>query len=86
MRIGIHTQMGMSVPSRPHILHASPLLLHPSPSPTGTCRYTIVAGDSFYALETKNGWAVGSLTTLNPGVKPTALQIGQVINVPCGET
>lgn len=44
--------------------------------------HTIVSGDTFWGLEATNGWAHGTLEQLNPGVVPTALQIGQVINTP----
>lgn len=49
---------------------------------TGT--HTIVAGDTFWGLEVANGWSHGTLQGLNPGVNPSTLQIGQVINVPGG--
>lgn len=54
----------------------------PTPQPTGVTQYKIQAGDTFWALESENGWTHGTLINLNPGVNPNTLQIGQVINVP----
>lgn len=45
-------------------------------------RYTIKDGDTFWALERANGWAIGTLQHLNPNVVATALRIGQAINIP----
>lgn len=55
----------------------------PQPAPSGG-KHAIVAGDTFWGLETQNGWQHGTLQGLNPGVNPTTLQIGQQINVPGG--
>ena len=44
--------------------------------------YTIQAGDTFWDLERKNGWAHGTLQKLNPRVNPRRLQIGQSIRIP----
>lgn len=57
----------------------------PAPAPVqGTHGYTIKSGDTFWALEAANGWTHGTLQNLNPSVVPTALQIGEVIQVPGG--
>ncbi len=53
----------------------------PAPRPT-VAQYTIVKDDTFWELETKNGWPHGTLQKLNPGVDPRRLQIGQKINRP----
>lgn len=44
--------------------------------------YKIKKGDTFWELERKNGWPIGTLQKLNPGVNPTKLQIGQTIKIP----
>ena len=54
----------------------------PVPTPTAHTGYTIKSGDTLWGLEAAHGWAHGTLESLNPGVNPTDLQIGQVINVP----
>lgn len=50
----------------------------------GTKKYTIVAGNTFWALENKWHLAHGALQGLNPGVNANDLQIGSQINVPAG--
>ncbi len=50
----------------------------------GTCQYTIRAGDTFWSVANARGLTEASVVKLNPGVVPTALKIGQVINIPCG--
>ncbi|EFJ41577.1 hypothetical protein VOLCADRAFT_107633 [Volvox carteri f. nagariensis] len=47
------------------------------------CKYTIQAGDTYWILAQRRGTTVGAIQSLNPGVDPNRLQIGQVINVPC---
>ena len=44
--------------------------------------YTIVQGDTFYALEQAHGWPTNTLQQLNPSLDPRKLQIGQRIVVP----
>ena len=55
-----------------------------APKPVTGGAYTIKKGDTFWALEAANGWTHGTLQTLNPGVNPTQLAIGQPIVVPGG--
>jgi len=43
--------------------------------------YQIQTGDTFYSIALRCGSTVAELELLNPGVSPTALQIGQTINV-----
>jgi N-acetylmuramoyl-L-alanine amidase len=45
--------------------------------------YTVVSGDSLYKVSQVFGTTVDSLMQ-NNGLKSTALNIGQVLNVPCG--
>lgn len=47
-------------------------------------QYTIMAGDTFYLLAQRFGTTVEAIQAANPGVNPLNLQIGQVINIPCG--
>lgn len=52
--------------------------------PPGACgTRVIVDGDTFWDLSIKLGFPLESILVLNPGVDPTKLQIGQVVNVPC---
>ncbi|KAL8788705.1 MAG: hypothetical protein Q9213_001519 [Squamulea squamosa] len=46
--------------------------------------YTIQSGDTFWAIAQRLGISVDALQAANPGVNPTALQVGQVINLPGG--
>lgn len=45
-------------------------------------KHTISQGETFWGLEELKGWNHGTLQTLNPGVDPKRLGIGQQINVP----
>lgn len=44
--------------------------------------YTIQSGDTFWAIAQKLGISVDALQAANPGVNPTTLQVGQIINLP----
>ena len=43
--------------------------------------YTVQSGDTLGSIAQKYGTTVNALTTLNPGIDPTALHIGQRIRV-----
>lgn len=45
-------------------------------------KYTIKGGDTFFAIAERLGISVDALQAANPGVNPTALKVGQVINLP----
>lgn len=66
--------------------HISPAVPQPAPTPVPTptpaYTYTIKSGDTLWGLEASNNWPHGTLESLNPGVNPTDLQVGQVIKVP----
>lgn len=49
---------------------------------TNTNTYKIISGDTFWALEEKNGWEHGTLQKLNPTLNPKKLQIEQNIIIP----
>ncbi|GLC39981.1 hypothetical protein PLESTB_001630400 [Pleodorina starrii] len=69
-------------PSPPPVAKPSP----PPPPPTGggSCPYTIKSGDTLWAIAQVYGTDVATLQALNPGIVSTNLQVGQIINVPCG--
>ena len=50
--------------------------------PSGATGYTVKAGDSLYAIAQSLGTTVNAILSLNPGLNPNALQVGQVICVP----
>ena len=52
------------------------------PCPAGSVTYTIRSGDTFFAIAQRLGTTVAAITALNPGVNPSALQVGQQICVP----
>jgi LysM repeat protein len=54
----------------------------PQPNAGGGNTHVIVAGETFWGLETQHGWAHGTLQGLNPGVLATDLQIGETIKTP----
>lgn len=43
--------------------------------------YTVVSGDTLATIAAKTGTTVAILVKLNPGIDPTALQVGQKIRV-----
>lgn len=43
--------------------------------------YTVQSGDTLASIAQKEGTTVARLEQLNPGVDPTALQVGQTIRV-----
>lgn len=45
-------------------------------------KYTIKAGDTFFAIAKQLGISVDALQAANPGVNATTLKVGQVINLP----
>lgn len=48
--------------------------------------YTIVSGDTFFLISSNLGITLDSLVAANPGVDASALEIGQVINIPICST
>ncbi|KAF4627067.1 hypothetical protein G7Y89_g11089 [Cudoniella acicularis] len=53
----------------------------PVPTPSSTSTYTIQAGDTFTTIATIFGTTVAVIEAANPGVTPTTLQVGQIINI-----
>jgi len=47
----------------------------------GTHAYTVKSGDTLASIAAKTGTSVAKLMQLNPGINPTALQVGQKIHV-----
>lgn len=45
-------------------------------------RYTIASGDTFFEIAKRFKVSVADIQNSNPGVRPEALQVGQVINIP----
>ncbi len=54
----------------------------PVTCPNGTTRYTIVAGDTLYAIAARFSTTVEAILNANPGIDPYNLMIGQVICIP----
>lgn len=60
-----------SLPTPPHL-----------PAPPQAAKHTIQSGDTFAAIAKNHGTTPEAIEEANPGTNPTALQIGQVINLP----
>lgn len=58
----------------------------PPPGECGGPTYTIEAGDTIVAIAEKCGLSSDDILAANPGVDPGALSIGQVINLPTGDS
>lgn len=43
--------------------------------------YTIVSGDTFSSIAIAHGTSIAALEAANPGVNPSSLQVGQIINL-----
>lgn len=54
----------------------------PPTCPTGSFSYTIQRGDTLFALAQRFNTTVSAILTLNPGLDPNALQVGQRICIP----
>jgi LysM repeat protein len=54
----------------------------PGACPPGAATYRIQAGDTLYTLAQRFGTTVAAILSLNPGINPNALQIGQIICIP----
>ena len=70
---------------KPEPKHPEPK--HPAPKanpPHHKMSYTIKSGDTFWSIAQANGTSVAAIEAANPGVNPSALQVGQVINLPGG--
>ncbi|MGI5901109.1 MAG: LysM peptidoglycan-binding domain-containing protein [Desulfitobacteriia bacterium] len=52
------------------------------PRPRGTITYKIKPGDTFYSIAKRFNTTVASLRSVNPGLNPKDLQIGQLIYIP----
>ncbi len=44
--------------------------------------YVVKAGDSLYSIAKKNGIRLDNLSTVNPGLDPKRLRVGQTLNLP----
>lgn len=56
----------------------------PPPGECGGPTYTIEAGDNFFAIAEKCGLDPQAIIDANPDADPSALSVGQVINLPAG--
>lgn len=56
-----------------------------APSEPSKQKYTIRRGDNYYTIGKSFGVSMQAIAAANPGVEPTRLQIGQVINLPSAE-
>ncbi len=52
------------------------------PAPSRPRTHTVVAGETVAAIARKTGVSLSALLAANPGLKPTRMQVGQVINLP----
>ncbi|NLP44863.1 MAG: LysM peptidoglycan-binding domain-containing protein [Peptococcaceae bacterium] len=57
-----------------------------STCPRGTIRYTVKAGDTFYALAQRFNTTITAISSVNPGVNPNNLRVGQRICIPVRRT
>jgi len=58
------------------------VIVAPTPPPPVETEYTVVKGDSFSSIAKKFGVSTKAIQTVNPGVEPTKLQIGQKLHIP----
>lgn len=61
-----------------------PMGLLPGLCPSGTTLYIIQAGDTLYRLAQRFNVSVEAIISVNPGIDPQFLQIGQRICIPIG--
>ena len=80
-----YLQEPKSQSAHPETSHPAPKKpeLKPKPQPQHhKMSYTIVSGDTFFSIAQAHGTSVAAIEAANPGVNPSALQIGQVISLP----
>ncbi len=58
----------------------------PPASGTGTTAYTVQLGDTLYSIAAKYGVTVQQIQAANPGLNPTLLVPGTVLNIPAPST
>src|ERR1035437_157535 len=59
--------------------------LHPATSPPSKPKarnHTVTAGETLEAIARKSGISLAALRAANPGVSPTKMKVGQVLNLP----
>jgi LysM repeat protein len=59
-----------------------PVPAPPGPGPCQGTQYTIVAGDTLFALAQRYGTTVAEIQRANPGITPESLRVGQIICIP----
>ncbi|MCB9432381.1 MAG: LysM peptidoglycan-binding domain-containing protein [Ardenticatenaceae bacterium] len=74
---------GVDYQSAPHngVLQTTPHLL-PNRHPAHPIVYLIEAGDTLLDLALRYGYTVADIESLNPGIRPELLQIGQPVVLP----
>lgn len=58
----------------------------PGGASSATTKYTIKSGDTLFSIAQSHGISVEAIEAANPGIKPSALKVGQVINIPAGHS
>jgi LysM repeat protein len=59
-----------------------PAAANPKPAPTKPRTHTVVAGETPASIARKLGMSLNALLAANPGLQPTRMRVGQVINLP----
>jgi LysM repeat protein len=64
------------------VIPQQPSAASPKPAPARPRTHTVVAGETPAAIARKFGVNVNTLLAANPGLQPTHMRVGQVINLP----
>lgn len=52
------------------------------PAAPSTVKHTVTSGETFYSIAKKHNVSTDALVKVNPSIKPNALRVGQVVQIP----
>ena len=66
----------------PTAITSPPVIANPNPPVTKPRTHTVAANETPAAIARKSGVSLSALLAANPGLQPTRMRVGQVINLP----
>ncbi len=78
---GLHPYQTATPASTPSPIQPLTVIVFPTPTPF---TYTVAAADTLNGIATRFNVRLDDLLTANPGLSPTALQVGTVLTIPLG--
>jgi len=81
LNLAAYATQTLPVKPSPGIPKPQATLTTPSPTPTPSA-YTVKKGDTLLEIAQRSGISLAELLAANPGIRPEALSVGQVIQIP----